>query len=152
MAFGLRTSWVRAIDVTDLVHSFTEPSIIVCECASMIPGKTNLPVASITRAPVGALKFEPTAVIFPLRISTSVFCSVPRETVSTVAFFIRVVCAASRGWAPMLMHPKVTRQAIRNSLFISRTPRNEIFRRAILTDWNLQILPDKAICDKQIFG
>ena len=57
IAFGFRMSCVRAIDVTDLVHSLTEPSIIVCECASMIQGSTNLPVASITLAPVGALKF-----------------------------------------------------------------------------------------------
>ena len=35
-------SCARAIDVTDLVHSLTEPSIIVCECASMIPGKHEL--------------------------------------------------------------------------------------------------------------
>jgi hypothetical protein len=59
------------------------------EWQSTIPGMRYLPVASITRA-FPALRFFPTAAIFPLRISTSAFGSVPRVTVSTVALRISV--------------------------------------------------------------
>src|SRR5262245_5540312 len=38
-----------------------------CECVSMIPGVTNLPVPSITRASGGTVTFAPTATIFPSR-------------------------------------------------------------------------------------
>jgi hypothetical protein len=93
-AVGLRMSRVVVIEVTERVHSLTEPSIIECECASMMPGRTNFPVASMTRAPSGALRFCPTAAIFPPRRSTSVALRVPCETVSTVALRISVSCAA----------------------------------------------------------
>src|SRR5215213_8304549 len=63
-----------------------------------MPGSTNLPVASMTRALAEAFRFLPTAAILPLRMSTSVFGSVPRVTVRTVALRISVsvgptVCA-----------------------------------------------------------
>src|SRR5689334_24649679 len=96
MSVGLRTSRIRTIDVTD-----NEPSLIasaiVCECGSMIPGMTYLPVASITWAPAGAVRFLPIWAIFPFCSNTSVFCRVPLVTVSTVAFFINVGPAFAPG-------------------------------------------------------
>ncbi len=59
---------------------------------SMMPGITNLPVPSMMRALAEALRFFPTPAILPLRKSTSVFSSVPRVTVSTVALRISVSC------------------------------------------------------------
>ena len=56
----------------------------------MMPGITYFPVASMIRALGEALKFLPTAAILPLRNNTSVFCNVPRVTVSTVALRISV--------------------------------------------------------------
>lgn len=43
-----------------------------CVCGSMPPGTTNLPVASITRALLGAASSLPTATILPFSHSTSV--------------------------------------------------------------------------------
>ena len=50
--------------------SLTLPSTAVWLCVSMMPGMTNLPVASITCAPAGAVTcaFGPTAAIFPPRM------------------------------------------------------------------------------------
>src|SRR6185437_13141009 len=55
-----------------------------------MPGITNLPVASITRALAEDFRFLPMAAILPLRRSTSVFGRVPCVTVSTVALRISV--------------------------------------------------------------
>ena len=52
----------------------------------MIPGITNLPVASITLAPRGTVTFRPTSAIFPSRMSTEPFSIVPLATVRIVAF------------------------------------------------------------------
>ncbi len=78
-------SWTRAIEVTASVHSLTEPSIIECECASMMPGMTNLPAASMTRAFAPACRFGPTPTILPPRTSRSAFSRRPRATVRMVA-------------------------------------------------------------------
>ena len=80
--------------VTESVPSFTA-SLAMCECGSMMPGMTNLPVASITVAPAGAAMFLPTCAILPPESSTSVLASVPRVTVITVAFLIRIGAATT---------------------------------------------------------
>ncbi len=49
----LRTSRTRTIAVTERLPSFVA-SIMVCECGSMMPGVTNLPVPSMVFAPAGA--------------------------------------------------------------------------------------------------
>ena len=92
----------------------------------MMPGRTNLPVASTTRAPSGALMFCPTAAIFPPRMSTSVPVSVPCEAVSTVAFRMSVsreaegaaAALAARVCARAATHPSAKMIASVNSLFI----------------------------------
>jgi hypothetical protein len=119
MAVGFRTSCVRAIEVTERVHSLTEPSIIECECASMMPGMTNLPVASMVRAPAGAVRFFPTEAILPPRMRMSVPSSVPCEAVSTVALRMSVSCAAApRGCADAAAHAATKKIASEKSLFI----------------------------------
>ena len=52
--------------------------------ASMMPGVTCLPVASMTWAPRGALRPRPISVMTPSSTRTSVFSSVPFVTVWTV--------------------------------------------------------------------
>ena len=42
-----------------------------CECVSMIPGVTNLPLASITSVPAGTSRFRPTSMILPPRMRRS---------------------------------------------------------------------------------
>src|ERR1041385_2859082 len=106
----------------------------------MIPGRRNLPVPSITRAPAGAFRFGPTAAIFPFRKSTSVFVSVPCETVSTVAFLIKVACDASRVCALAAKQSEAIRAAIDNRFFISTTPEEGILSTNRILDG--QILPE----------
>ncbi len=60
----------------------------------MIPGVTQRPFASITRAPAGALRFGPTASILPFAINTSAPSSRVPVPVSTVAPRINVAVAA----------------------------------------------------------
>src|SRR5262245_49515468 len=92
-------------------------SSIECEWQSMMPGITYLPVPSMMRAFGEALRFFPTAAILPLRRSTSVFCNVPRVTVSTVAFRISVsVCF----WARTTVAGRVAMMTRRRSLKMNR--------------------------------
>src|SRR4051812_33529167 len=66
--------------VTGDVASFTSPVCApgssgtapapMCECVSMMPGVTYLPVPSITTASLGAVVVAPTSAIFPSRSST----------------------------------------------------------------------------------
>ena len=63
-AVGLSTSWMRTIDVTESEPSLVA-SLIMCECGSMMPGITHLPVPSITVAPAGAERFFPICAILP---------------------------------------------------------------------------------------
>src|SRR5690606_16089120 len=67
--------------------SFMDSSAI-WECASIMPGITYNPVASITLKPAGALRFLPIDFIFPSMISMSVFSMVPFVTVRSVPFWI----------------------------------------------------------------
>ena len=63
-------SRTRVMDETAI-----EPSLIAlsieCECASMIPGVTNFPVASITLAPLPAVRFLPIREMRPSRMRMS---------------------------------------------------------------------------------
>jgi hypothetical protein len=61
----------------------------VCEWQSIIPGVTNLPVASIVRAFDDALRFLPIRAILPSLMSISAFSSVPFAAVKTVALRIK---------------------------------------------------------------
>ncbi len=55
------------IELTVVPPSLIE-SAAMCECASMMPGDTNRPDASMTSAPVGTCVFAPpTAAILPSR-------------------------------------------------------------------------------------
>src|SRR5262245_23411490 len=84
------TSFIRAIAVTERVPSLTESSAL-CECASMMPGVTYIPVASMTLAfaPAWTSLFLPTAAILPSRIRIEPFSITPCEAVMIVAFLIR---------------------------------------------------------------
>ena len=99
---------MRTIDVTESEPSLVA-SLIPCECGSMIPGITNLPVASYTSAPAGAVRFCPIFEILPFSSSTSVFWSVPRVTVMTVAFLISIDRARLGPCATVADAPAVTR-------------------------------------------
>src|SRR2546423_679894 len=63
----------------------------MCECTSIIPGVTYLPVPSITTASAGAVTDAPTAAIFPSRRSTEPFAIEGPAAVMIVALRIRVV-------------------------------------------------------------
>src|SRR5688500_8480476 len=60
-------------------------SAAMCECASMMPGDTNLPVPSMTSAPAGTVTLAPSAAIFPSRNTMVPFWMVPFVTVTSVA-------------------------------------------------------------------
>ena len=66
MSSGLSTSPMPVIELTDVAPSLIA-SLAMCECASMMPGDTNLPVASMTVAPAGACTLAPSAAILPSR-------------------------------------------------------------------------------------
>src|SRR5262245_69364 len=94
------TSFIRTIADTETEPSLTESSAL-CECASIIPGVTNIPVASMTLAFAPALTslFLPTAAILPSRIRIEPPSITPCEAVMIVAFLIRTsplfcACAA----------------------------------------------------------
>src|SRR2546423_1279324 len=89
MSSGLSTSAMFTIEETEMLPSFTSPSIAMCEWQSIMPGMTNWPAASITCALLGAFRFGPTSVIFPSLIRTEPCSMVPCETVMIVAFWIR---------------------------------------------------------------
>src|ERR1043166_8157545 len=63
----------------------------MCDCTSMIPGVTYLPVPSITKASAGASIELPTAAIFLSRRSTDAFVNVGPFAVMMVALRISVV-------------------------------------------------------------
>src|SRR5215813_13384966 len=81
--------------ILTIAETETEPSLIessaLCECASIIPGVTYIPVASMTLAfaPAFTSLFLPTAAILPSRIRTEPFSITPCEAVMIVAFLIR---------------------------------------------------------------
>jgi hypothetical protein len=63
----------------------------MCECVSMMPGVTHLPLASMTTASDGALTFVPTAATLPSRSSTEPFVIAGPVAVRIVAFRMSVV-------------------------------------------------------------
>jgi len=87
--------------VTGFVASFTSfvcvpfsdgtPPAPMCECVSMMPGVTYLPVPSITTASPGALTFAPTAAILPSRSRTLPFRIVGPAAVRMVTLRMSVV-------------------------------------------------------------
>src|SRR5262245_25036196 len=94
------TSFIRTIAETDTEPSLTESSAL-CECASIIPGVTNIPVPSMTLAfaPAWTSLFLPTAAILPSRIRIEPPSITPFEAVMLVPFLIRTsplfcACAA----------------------------------------------------------
>src|SRR3954462_134609 len=81
------------------------PSPAVCEWQSMMPGVTNLPVASITLALASlALTFSPTAAILPSRMRIEPFLMVPCDAVRIVALRIKVSRGAA--WAAAELAPR----------------------------------------------
>ena len=64
MSSFVSASAMRTMPVLGSEISLTLPSTAVWLCVSMMPGITNLPVASMTRAPAGAGMSLPTAAIF----------------------------------------------------------------------------------------
>src|SRR5277367_6449973 len=74
------------LGVTGLVASLTSLLSAECECGSMIPGVSHLPVASTTVADVGAFTVGPTSAILPACTQTDPFEIVPWLAVMTVAF------------------------------------------------------------------
>src|SRR5712692_10433927 len=69
----------------------------MCECTSIMPGVTYLPVPSMTRASTGALMEVPTAAIFPSRSRTDPFWIEGPAAVMIVALRINVV-RRRNGW------------------------------------------------------
>uniref|UniRef100_A0AB33KS58 Uncharacterized protein n=1 Tax=Tenacibaculum sp. Pbs-1 TaxID=3238748 RepID=A0AB33KS58_9FLAO len=70
--------------------SFTA-EVAICECSSIIPAVTYLPVPSITFAPIED-KLVPILAILPSLINTSVLFSTSLfSEVQTVAFLIKIV-------------------------------------------------------------
>ena len=87
---------MRTMPVFGNEISLTLPSTAVWLCVSMMPGRTNLPVASMTCAPAGMATeaFGPTAAIFEPRIST-VPCSIlPCVMVRMVASWMAMTFSA----------------------------------------------------------
>src|SRR5688500_1632178 len=62
----------------------------MCECVSITPGVTHLPVASITTASVGGTMFVPTAAILPSRNNTEPRSIIGPVAVRTLAFVMSV--------------------------------------------------------------
>ena len=104
MSVGLSTSPMPTIELTEVPPSLMS-SFAMCECASMRPGETNLPVPSTTSAPAGTLTFAPIAVILPSRSTIVPFAIVPLVAVSSVAFRMATIpdgaaCPPSRAVMP----------------------------------------------------
>src|SRR5437763_11496956 len=89
MSVSLMTSRVRTIAETESVPSLMASSA-VCEWASMMPGVTYMPVASMTLAFGPAVTSLPTATILPLRMRIEPFSIVPCDAVIIVALRISV--------------------------------------------------------------
>ncbi len=80
------------MELTLTLDSLIESSAIWV-CASMMPGMTCLPEASMTRAPAGVITFSPTSAILPSRMTMEPL-KVPLVTVCTVAFWMTRTSAA----------------------------------------------------------
>src|SRR5439155_6718810 len=89
---GLSASRTRSSGWTGSVYSVA--STVICSAgistkpnwspASIIPGMTTLPRASITRAPAGACTSRPTAAILPFSTTTVPLSMTPRVNVSSL--------------------------------------------------------------------
>jgi hypothetical protein len=80
---GSNTSAMPVIELTVVPPSLIE-SAAMCEWQSMMPGDTNVPVASTMSAPAGIDTFVPTAAILPSRSRIVPFWIVPFVTVTIV--------------------------------------------------------------------
>src|SRR5262245_551076 len=140
MSVSSTTSFIRTIAETETEPSLTESSAL-CECASIIPGVTYIPVASMTLAfaPARTSPFLPTAAILPSRIRIDPPSITPCEAVMIVAFLIRtspLFCAcATNASARMSAVNKVA-----ECLFIV------ISFRTSPTNFSLSWLPERAHC------
>src|SRR5262245_6571709 len=140
MSVSSTTSFIRTIAETE-----TEPSLIessaLWECASIIPGVTYIPVASMTLAfaPARTSPFLPTAAILPSRIRIEPPSITPCEAVMIVAFLIRtspLFCACATVASATMS--AVNRIAV--CLFIV------ISFRTCPTNFSLSWLPERAHC------
>ena len=108
MSSGFSTSPMPVIELTAVAPSLIA-SFAMCECASMMPGDTNLPVAvDDLRARRESATLAPTAAILPSRITIVPLLMVPREAVTSVALRMATtpgVCA----WAGGPLHRGVAR-------------------------------------------
>jgi hypothetical protein len=101
MSVGSSTSPIPVIELTVVAPSLMA-SLAICECASMMPGDTNLPAASTSVAPAGTCTLGPIAAILPSRSTMVPLLMVPRVTVTSVALRIATtpaVCACAPGRA-----------------------------------------------------
>ena len=78
---------MSVIELTAVAPSLMA-SLPICECASIRPGVTNLPVPSTMVAPDGICTLAPIAVILPSRITIVPLLMVPFDTVMRVALRI----------------------------------------------------------------
>ena len=102
------TSWIRTSAVTDCEHSLMSPVPAMCECSSMIPAVTCLPVPSITRAE-GSFNPLPIAAILPFFNNTSLPVKTPNFSfVQTVAFLIKIVSDEAGLAVPYPANGKIT--------------------------------------------
>ena len=97
MSVGLSVSATLVIELTVVPPSLMS-SVAMCECSSMMPGETNLPVRVHDWAPGGTWTSAPTAAILPSRTSTVPFGMVPWVTVRTVAPRIAKVAPGRAAW------------------------------------------------------
>src|SRR5208282_5701806 len=98
MSSGFKTSPIPTIELTATLPSLTPPSTAMCEWQSMIPGVTNMPVASMTVAPAGTFTLLPTWAILPSRMMMVPFSMAPFVTVRMVACSMAITpesCAAA---------------------------------------------------------
>ena len=127
MSVGLKTSSIPVIELTVVPPSLIE-SAAICEWQSMMPGDTNLPVASTMSAPLGIAAFAPTSVILPLRRTMVPFSIVPRVTVRMVAPLIATTDSGDCVWvrsgsttAASVIRNRMRRDTVASSDVISRS-------------------------------
>ena len=102
MSSGFTTSAILTSAVMAWPPSLTPLEMAICECSSMIPLVKCMPLASIMRAPAGALMdCRLTLIILPSCTKTSAPTRIPSfSLVQTVAFLKRSVSALSLLWLP----------------------------------------------------
>src|SRR5882672_10059589 len=125
---GSKTSSMPVIELTVVPPSLIE-SAAIWEWQSMMPGATNLPVASTTSAPAGIGTFAPTAAILPPRSTMIPFGIVPLVAVRIVAPLIATTesargCACGReaADAPATHSSRMTMDVKRRGVMGARIP------------------------------